>query len=39
MANEADLMLALGSSLRVSPANAMAGIPPIKGGNLVICNL
>ena len=38
-ANEADLMLCLGSSLRVAPANAMAGIPPLHGGKLVICNL
>jgi len=38
-AHEADLMLSLGSSLRVAPANAMAAIPPLKGGKLVICNL
>jgi NAD+-dependent protein deacetylase sirtuin 6 len=37
--NMADLMLCLGSSMRVSPANLMASLPPIYGGDLVICNL
>ena len=32
-------MLCLGSSLRVSPANSMAGCTSMNGGDLVICNL
>ena len=35
----ADLCLAMGSSLRVSPANAMPVSTAQNGGNLVICNL
>lgn len=34
-----DLMLCLGSSLRVSPANQMAAMTAMRGGNLVIVNL
>ena len=32
-------MLCLGSSMRVQPANIMASLTHIRGGNLVICNL
>ena len=35
----ADLCLAMGSSLRVSPANGMPEACAINGGRLVICNL
>jgi NAD-dependent SIR2 family protein deacetylase len=35
----ADLMLALGSSLTVSPANQMPETTKQRGGKLVICNL
>ena len=37
--NSSDLMLALGSSLLVSPANDMARGAIYNKGNLVICNL
>lgn len=37
--NDADLMLALGSSLRVTPAADMAAATAEKGGKLVIVNL
>jgi len=36
---EADLHLAIGSSLRVSPANDMPRLTAEKGGKLVIVNL
>lgn len=36
---ESDLMLAVGSSLRVEPAASMAGACTQRGGNLVIINL
>lgn len=36
---EADLMLAVGSSMRVEPAASMAGACKQRGGNLVIINL
>ena len=35
----ADLMLCLGSSLRVQPANIMAANTALRGGNVVIVNL
>ena len=38
-AANADLCLAMGSSLRVSPANGMPVATAQNGGNLVICNL
>lgn len=37
--SEADLMLCVGSSLRVNPAAGMAQLTAERGGNLVIINL